>query len=246
MRNIFTLGFRVLNQLFRDKWFLFFSLAAPILIITVLKVFFDTFPEQFPIEEYIVALAATVVFVITFVLCMISVVEERVRGTLERMFINGVSKTAIIIGYVLGYLTLATVQASIVVFMILWLFGLEYSADVLAWLFVAIWLLALASVALGVLISSFVKRQVQIIPFFPLVMLPTIFLSGIIVNIEDLPTQAQIVGKMTPLHYANNIIQEVTGSAQWEWSVVLPEVLALIAVILTFIFLASRTLKTVK
>lgn len=245
MRNMLTLGLRVLNQLFRDKWFLFFSLAAPILIIVVLKVFFDTFPEAFPIEEYIVALAATVVFVITFVLCMISVVEERVNGTLERMFVNGVSRPAIIVGYILGYLFLATVQAGIVVLMILWLFELSYSAGVLAWLFMAIWLLALASVALGVLISSFVRRQVQIIPFIPLVMLPSVFLSGIIVNVADLPLPAQVVGKITPLYYANNVIQEVTGGSG-DLSVMLPEIALLVLVITVFVFLASRTLKTVE
>lgn len=240
-----TLGFRVLNQLFRDKWFLFFSLAAPVLIILVLKVFFDTFPEQFPIEEYIVALAATVVFIITFVLCMISVVEERVNGTLERMYVNGVSRSAIIIGYILGYLVLATVQAAIVVGMILWLFELAYSVEVLAWLFVAIWLLALASIALGVLISSFVRRQVQIIPFIPLVMLPSVFLSGIIVEVTDLPLPAQVVGKLTPLYYANNVIQEVTGGAQ-DLGIILPQVAGLLTIIAVFTFLASRTLKTVE
>lgn len=245
MRNVLTLGLRVLNQLFHDKWFLFFSLAAPVLIITVLNVFFDTFPQGFPVEEYVVALAATVVFVITFVLCMISVVEERVNGTLERMFVNGVTRPAIIVGYVLGYLVLATAQAAIVVGMILWLFELSYALSVLAWLFVAIWLLALASVALGVLISSFVRRQVQIIPFIPIVMLPTIFLSGIIVNIEELPLPAQVVGRITPLYYANNAIQEVTGGSQ-SLSIILPEAGALLLVITVFIFLASRTLKTVE
>lgn len=245
MRNALTLGIRVLNQLLRDKWFLFFSLAAPVLIIVILKVFFDTFPEQFPIDEYIVPLAATVVFVITFVLCMISVVEERVNGTLERIFINGVSRPAIIIGYILGYITLGTIQAIIVVTMTLWLFALQYDVSVLAWIFVAIWLLALASVALGVLVSSFVRRQVQIIPFIPLIMLPSIFLSGIIVMVADLPLLAQIIGKSTPLYYANNIIQEAMSGVQ-DMAVLLPEIAGLVAIIMTFIFLASLTLKTVE
>ncbi|MEX0748944.1 MAG: ABC transporter permease [Candidatus Saccharimonadales bacterium] len=244
MRNMFTLGRRVLNQLFRDKWFLIFSLAAPVLIIIVLRVFFDTLPEQMPVEELVVALAATVVFIITFVLCMISVVEERVNGTLERMYVNGVSRPTIIVGYVLGYLVLATVQTAIVIAMILGLFDLSYSISVLVWLFATIWLLALASVALGVLISSFVRRQVQIIPFIPLVLLPTIFLSGIMVDPTQLPLPAQIVGRATPLYYANNAIQEATGGQ--DLAIIWPQIAALVGVIAIFLFLASRTLKTVE
>lgn len=245
MRNIFVLGFRVLNQLIRDKWFLFFSIAAPIMIIIVLRIFFDTFPERFPVEDYVVGIAAMVVFVITFVLSMISVVEERVNGTLQRMFINGVSKTAIIVGYMLGYLAIATVQATITVFMTLRLFELEYDLSVLVLLFLAIWLLAVASVALGLLISSFVRRQVQIIPFIPIVMLPSVFLSGIIVDLDQLPLPALIIGKATPLHYANNIIEEVTVSG-WELVSVMPQAVYLGIVIATIIFFASLTLKPIE
>lgn len=245
MQNTIVLGLRVLNQLFRDKWFLFFSLAAPILIIVVLRVFFDTFPDQFPVENYIVGIAATIVFIITFVLSMISIVEERVNGTLQRMFINGVGKITIIVGYVMGYLTLATFQALMVVMMTLSLFNLGYDLDTLLWLLLSMWLLALASVALGLLISSFVKRQVQIIPFIPLVLLPSVFLSGIIVNINQLPVPAQIIGKLTPLHYANNVIEQVTA-AGWQISSVMVDVLLLGFIVAVIVFLASRTLRPVE
>ena len=245
MKNSFTLGLRVLKQLIRDKWFLLFSLAAPALIIFVLKIFFDTFPDQFPVQNYILGIAATIVLVITFVLSMISVVEERVNGTLQRIFVSGISKTAMIMGYIYGYLVIATGQSIIVVFMTLLLFDLELKTAEFAGLLLAIWLLAIASVALGILISSFVRRQVQIIPFIPLVMIPSVFLSGIIVNIEDLPMPAQIVGKATPLHYANNIITNVMASG-WSFEIVFVQILPLLLIISAIIFLASLTIKPVE
>lgn len=236
------LGKRVLMQLIRDRWFLLFSIIAPILIIIVLKVFFDTFPDQFPVNEYIIGIAAMIVFVITFVLSMISIVEERVNGTLQRLFINGVSKASIIIGYILGYLTIATLQAVIVIFQTIYLFELELNFETIFALFIALWLLAIASVALGLLISSFVRRQVQIIPFIPLVMLPSVFLSGIIVDIADLPLPAQIVGKATPLHYASNIINVIMEDT-YTFSDFLPEILSLGVIIVIFIALAALSLR---
>ncbi|MFW5719718.1 MAG: ABC transporter permease [Candidatus Dojkabacteria bacterium] len=236
------LGRRVLNQLIRDRWFLAFSFIAPILVIVVLNIFFNTFPDQFPVENYIVGIAATVVFVITFVLSMISIVEERVNGTLQRMFVNGVSRITIIGGYLLGYLVIATIQAIIVIFLTLNLFELDMTGDTIATLILAILLLAIASVALGLLISSFVRRQVQIIPFIPMVMLPTIFLSGIIVEVNKLPVPAQVIGQITPLYYTNSIIDLISTSA-WELSEVIPDIISLIGIILFVMFLSSLTLK---
>jgi ABC-2 type transport system permease protein len=243
--NAVVLGKRVLNQIIRDKGFLFFSLIAPVMIITVLRTFFDTFPDQFPVDEYVIGIAALIVFVITFVLSMISIVEERVNGTLQRMFINGVSKTSIIIGYILGYLAIATIQACIVIGLTLYLFELELDFVTIVSLFGAIWLLAIASVALGLLISSFVRRQVQIIPFIPIVMIPTVFLSGIIVSLEELPLPAQIIGQATPLYYTNNII-DIIYETEWDIYDVLQDLGAMVTVLIVFIVLASLTLRPVE
>ena len=151
----------------------------------------------------------------------------------------------IIGGYVLGYLGLATLQAATALAEVLLLFGLHYGAAVLALLFAVIWLLAVASVLLGIFLSTFARREGDVLPFVPLVVLPSVFLSGLIVDAARLPGWAQGIGRLFPLYYANRVIQSLIGpraSVGGEW----PALLGLAAYSVALLLLASRTLTEVE
>jgi ABC-2 type transport system permease protein len=153
MRRTHVVGGRVVKQLLRNPRFLILSIVAPLVIVYFLKLFFDTFPEGFGTDRYAVPAAAFIVHFLAFLLCAIALVQERTVGTMERMFVNGFRRSEIIGGYVLGYLGLATFQAAVALTEVLWLFELDYDADVLATLFAVVWLLAIASVMLGIFLD---------------------------------------------------------------------------------------------
>jgi ABC-2 type transport system permease protein len=207
MGHTFTVAQRVVRQLLRNPRFLVLSIAAPLVIIYLLKLFFDTFPEGFDVARYIVPLAAFVVHFLSFLLCAIALMQERTAGTLERMFINGFRRTEIIGGYVLGYLGLASFQAVVALAEAIWLFELDYETGTLATLFVVVWLLAIASVMLGIFISTFARHEGQVFPFIPLIILPSVFLSGLLMDVGELPQWAEWLGQIFPLFYANDVIQ---------------------------------------
>lgn len=232
---------RVVRQLMHDRRLLALSIVAPLVIVYFLKLFFDTMPPGFVVAIYAVPIAAFLVHFLSFLLCALVLVQERSGDTLERMFINGFRRVEIIGGYVLGYLGLATLQTAVVLAEVLLLFGLSYRAGVLITLFVVIWLLAVASVLLGIFISTFARREGQVIPFIPLIILPSVFLTGLVVAVDRLPAWAQGVGHILPLFYANRVIQEIIrphGALSHEWGAL--AVLAGYSIIL--LLLASRTL----
>jgi ABC-2 type transport system permease protein len=107
MRRTFTIAGRVVRQLIRNPRLLVLSVAAPLVIVYFLKIFFDTLPPTFDVARYAVPVAAFVVHFLAFLLCPIALVQERTTGTMERMFINGFRRTEIIAGYVLGFLGLS-------------------------------------------------------------------------------------------------------------------------------------------
>jgi ABC-2 type transport system permease protein len=127
---------RVLRQLRGDKRLLALSIVAPLAIVYCLKLFFDTMPPMFPIARYVVPVAAFLVHFLAFLLCAIVLVRERAQGTLERMFINGFTRTDVIAGYLLGYLGLATLQALAALTEVVLLFSLDYSATIFVELFI--------------------------------------------------------------------------------------------------------------
>ena len=236
---------RVVAQLLRDRRLLALSVLAPLLIVYMLKLFFDTMPPGSDVARYAVPFAAFLVHFLSFLLCALVLVQERSGGTMERMFINGFTRAEIIGGYVLGYLGLATLQAATALAEVLLLFGLHYGAAVLALLFAVIWLLAVASVLLGIFLSTFARREGDVLPFVPLVVLPSVFLSGLIVDAARLPGWAQGIGRLFPLYYANRVIQSLIGpraSVGGEW----PALLGLAAYSVALLLLASRTLTEVE
>lgn len=201
---------RVLAQLIRDRRFLVLSVLAPFTVIYLLKVFFESAETPFfDPTSFVAPVGAFLVHFITYVLCAIVLVRERTAHTLTRMFVNGYRQHEIIVGYVLAYTTLATVQSLIVLTELNLLFDLGYSFGTLLSLYVVIWLLAIISIALGILVSNFARNEGQVFPFIPMIIVPNVFVSGIIVPVDRMPEWAQVLGWFTPLYYANEVIQEI-------------------------------------
>ncbi|HVA92498.1 MAG TPA: ABC transporter permease [Chloroflexota bacterium] len=204
MIHTLSVARRVLTQLAHDRRLLALSVAAPLAIIYLLKLFLDTMPPGFDVARYAVPVAAFLVHFLAFLLCAIVLVQERTEGTLARMLINGYRRPEILGGYLLGYLGLATLQAVAALIEVLILFKLSYPAETLIALFIVVWLLAIASVMLGIFISTFARNAAQVFPFIPLVILPSVFLSGLLVDVTRLP-------QLLPLFYANQVIQILIG-----------------------------------
>jgi ABC-2 type transport system permease protein len=241
----FVVAQRVVKQLMHNPRFLVLSIVGPLVIVYFLKVFFDTLPPTFDVARYAVPVAAFIVHFLAFLLCAIALVQERTAGTLERMFVTGFRRTEIIGGYVLGYLGLATFQAAVVLTEVIWLFELDYEAQTLATLFLVVWLLAITSVMLGIFVSTFARRESQVFPFIPLIALPSVFLSGLLVDVDLLPTWAEWLGHIFPLFYANNVIQEViqpTGILEDVWG----NLVVLAGYGVALLLLASLTLRDVE
>jgi ABC-2 type transport system permease protein len=210
---------RVLRQLVRDHRFLALSLVAPLVVIYLLKIFFDTMGTPFfDPGPYAVPIGAFIVHFITYVLCAIVLVRERTAGTLQRMFVNGYRPLEIISGYIAAYSTLATVQSLLVLGELNVLFKLQYAATTMLSIYLVIWLLAVISIALGIFVSNFARTEGQVFPFIPLVILPSVFLSGIIIAVSQLPTWAQWLSRIIPLYYANRVLQNLIappGALSW-------------------------------
>ncbi|AZR74601.1 hypothetical protein BBF96_15195 [Anoxybacter fermentans] len=199
------IGRRIILQLKGDPRFLVISIAAPCLIIYLMKVLFDTLANPFlNLNRFIIPMAGFIVFFVTFILSAIAVTRERSHQTLTRMFVNGFRRVEIIFGYLIGYISLATIQTLFIFFETIWLFQLQISTIKKIEYILIIWLLAIISIALGILISTLAQNEGQVFPFIPLIILPSIFFSGLLVKVKLLPNWAQILSKTIPFTYAYN------------------------------------------
>ena len=97
LSRTFSIIKRVLRQLIKDRRFLALSIAAPLVIMYLLKVFFDSLGNFGP-SRYIVPAGALIIHFMTYILCSIVLVRERQAQTLQRMLVNGYRRGEIIRG----------------------------------------------------------------------------------------------------------------------------------------------------
>lgn len=245
MKHAVNIAVRVLEQLRQDKRFFILMLIAPFIVMYFLKIFMDTLSAGFPVERYVVPIGAFLVFFFAFLLCMLVLVRERITGTLERMFINGTTRIDIMSGYALGYLVIATLVAILVLTLLILMFGLNYTIYQLIGLFGVMWILSVVSIFMGVFISTFAKTESQVIPFIPLLTVPSIFLSGLLVETKELPLWAQWVAKSLPLSYANKAISQIISKSP-DWSIVFTQIGWLALFVVVLLLLSSLTFKEVQ
>jgi ABC-2 type transport system permease protein len=204
---------RVLRQLARDRRFVVFSLAVPLVVIYMLWIFFDSSANpMFDEEVFVPPYGAFIVHFVTYVLCAIVLVRERTAQTLARMFVSGYRRGSIIGGYVIAYSLIATVQSLIVLVELNLLFEMHYDMSTFLSLYVVIWMLAVISIALGIFVSNFARNEGQVMPFIPLMLMPSVFFSGMILSVDKLPDWAATMRFITPMYYANEVIQYIVSN----------------------------------
>jgi len=203
---------RIWKQLIKDRRYLALTALAPLIAIIFLKVTLDALsPAASPAsseDKFIMPIIAALVFFFAYLLCTLSLVQERTQETLSRMFVVGYKRWHIIIAYLTSFALLSTIQTFLVFGEAYYIFNLNFSLEKIVSLFIVVWLLSVIAVALGILVSNFARNEQQVFPFIPLVLLPTVFLSGILTQgVDKYPDWARYISYLIPLRYANNIIK---------------------------------------
>lgn len=195
---------RIFKQVTSDKQLIFISILIPIGYIYLFSIFFDALPGVVQNQEvYAVPVSIFLVQFVTFILSVLVWVGEKRNNTLDRIYLTGINNFAMTLGYLIGYLAVATLQVVLIIITMINVYSLDYSIEQILATASVSWLLAIASVLIGLLVSNVTTREDQVIPFVPLVLIPSLLFSGMVVQFDKLPLGAQYLGKMFPAYYAN-------------------------------------------
>jgi ABC-2 type transport system permease protein len=157
------------------------------------------------------AIIGFIAFFFGFILTMLSFVRERKEGTLERILTSPMKRSEIIVGYILSFSILSTIQATITMSVAILVFNaqIEFSIISLLLAYLIIYLLLLTALGLGIFLSTLAKTEFQIIQFIPLVILPFMLLSGVWAPVETLPAFLRPASSVIPLTYANGAMRNI-------------------------------------
>jgi ABC-2 type transport system permease protein len=181
------------------------------------------------------AFIGLVVFFLVFVVTIVSFLNERSQGTLERLMASPLRRGEIVLGYMLGFAVLALIQSGEVLIFALAVLKVHNAGNV-ALIFGIEALMAIAAVNLGIFLSMFARTEFQAVQFIPLVIVPQFLLSGILFPVGSEPKPLQVLSDVLPLTYAVNGLRDVMvkgadltwGSLQLDVGVVLGFVVLLV------------------
>ena len=158
---------------------------------------------------YVVPGIVGVLLSITMILiASMSVVRERERGTLEQLVVTPIGKTSLMIGKMAPFLIIGYVQISVILVLGGLLFRVPFQGSVPLLYLMALPFI-LASLALGLFISTLVRTQAQAMQLGFFFMLPNILLSGFMFPREAMPEAAQWISAALPLTYFLKVLRGI-------------------------------------
>lgn len=146
-------------------------------------------------------LIAVILSIMAVLLTALTVAREWERGSMEQLFATPVRRVEVIVGKLLPYVAIGTVQVLLVVTVGAWLFGVPVVGSL--WLLFGAALLFLTGMLGQGLLISVVTRNQQVATLVGVMssMLPTLLLSGFLFPIENMPLFLRLFSRVIPGRY---------------------------------------------
>ena len=197
---------RIIRQILRDRRSIGLLIVGPLIVMSLVG--FSLIEQRAALDRIAPGLLAVFVLFFTFILTGVGFLRERAQGTLERLQTTLVGSFDIMLGYMLGFLIFAVVQTVIIFLFTIYALRVEYVGSL--WEIAAIlFLLVTVAVSLGIFISSFANNEFQVVQFIPIILAPQIFLSGVIIPVEQMPVLFEWLSVALPLTYAVEALREI-------------------------------------
>lgn len=149
-----------------------------------------------------------IAFLFVFMFTGVTFLRERSYGTFERLLVSPITRSEVILGYMIGFSVFAFIQSIIILLFAIFVLQVKIAGDLYSVVAIQV-LLTLAAVNLGIFCSSFARNELQAVQFIPLIVLPQVFLDGMFWPVSTLPDYLQALSYIMPLTYANDALQNI-------------------------------------
>ncbi len=153
-------------------------------------------------------LVGTILTMTMLIFTALSVTREIERGTMENLLSMPITPFEIMLGKIVPYIIVGAVQASMIIAIGVFLFGVPIVGNLL--LLAALSTLFIATnLSIGYTFSTVAQNQLQAMQMTIMFLLPNILLSGFLFPFAGMPTWAQWVGEALPLTHYLRIIRAI-------------------------------------
>ncbi len=166
---------------------------------------------------YVPAVLAMVLMLVTMMLPSMAVVREKEIGTLEQISVTPLRPWQLILGKLVPFVVIGLFDTLLITGLARLVFGVPLNGSLVTLLALTL-LYILNTLGLGLLVSTLVSNQQQAMMASAFVlMVPMIYISGLIFPIENMPAVFQLASLATPVRYYGNVVRGVfLRGAGWD------------------------------
>ena len=174
-------------------------------------------PEGKTSTNIVPGLLAIILSMTMVMITAVAIVKERERGTMEMLISTPVRPFEVMLGKILPYVLVGYVQTAVFLVAAFALFGVPFEGTFMAF-FIGFNLFILGNLALGFLISTLARNQMQAMQLSLFTILPSILLSGFMFPFAGMPGWAQSIGVAVPATHFMRLVRMVMlkGADSWD------------------------------
>jgi len=199
-------------------------------------------PESDTAYNIVPGLLGVILSMTLVMMTALGVTRERERGTMESLLATPVRPIEVMVGKLAPYVVVGLIQAAIILTLARLLFHVPMVGG---WggLALGLLLFIVASLALGFLISTVARTQLQAMQLSFFYMLPSILLSGFMFPFRGMPHWAQALGSVIPVTHFLRVVRGALLKGQGLVDMV-PSLMALTVFVVVITALALRRYRT--
>jgi ABC-2 type transport system permease protein len=151
-------------------------------------------------------LLAVILTMTMVMMTALAVTRERERGTMENLLAMPVRPIEVMVGKILPYIAIGSVQVTVILLVSRFLFDVTVEGNVFL-LSLGTALFITVNLAIGFTISTVTQNQLQAMQASVFILLPSILLSGFMFPFRGMPLWAQWLGEALPATHFMRIVR---------------------------------------
>ncbi|MBI1170735.1 ABC transporter permease subunit [bacterium] len=165
-------------------------------------------PEGRTSTNIVPGLLAIIMSMTMVMITAVAIVRESERGTMEALIATPVRPAEVMVGKIAPYILVGYVQTAVFLLAALWVFRVPFLGSWWAF-FAGFNLFIVANLALGFLISTLSRNQMQAMQLSFFSLMPSILLSGFMFPFAGMPPWAQAIGSAIPATHFLRLTRKV-------------------------------------
>jgi len=199
-------------------------------------------PQQRSEVNFVPGVVGMVMLLICCMMTSIAIVREREMGTMEILLASPLPAIDIVLAKLIPYMVISLVNLTTILCIAVFIMHVPMEGSLLVYVFTA-FVYIFTSLMLGLLISTCVNTQLAAMLISLLLIVPTIYLSGMVFAIESMPVPAQIISNIVPTKWFISASRKIMIEGV-EFRYVIKEIIALVIEGLIFLLLSWKLFKT--